>query len=261
MSLTVTFPNFYLLSAKLISQMRSLNQHLRIKKSFDNSLIINGTRTFSVEKHRRVKLELVENFSENWDKIVELEKVNENNCITFELLNLNKTLIVRKGMGGTLSILTAVIMGSLVVWALAKAIGYIYSEDGDFLVEDPKNPGKKIKRKPDISLVKFDKLSEEKQLNLLDGKPVPVAPNVVFEIVSQKNDLDETLEKMVLWMENDVELGIVVDPYSEKIYIFEKNVEHYKEQSIFEPFTHYLLPDYVGDYSSLVQKIKKYKKK
>jgi len=66
---------------------------------------------------------------------------------------------------------------------------------------------------------------------------------------------------MVLWMENDVELGIVVDPYSEKLYIFEKNVEHYKEQSIFEPFTHYLLPDYVGDYSSLVQKIKKYKKK
>jgi hypothetical protein len=55
-------------------------------------------------------------------------------------------------------------------------------------------------------------------------------------------------------MATGVDVGIVVCPFSEKIYIFEKGTNGYITQSIYENFSHPLLPGYSENYGKFLKK-------
>lgn len=68
---------------------------------------------------------------------------------------------------------------------------------------------------------------------------------MALEIVSGKYGLKGDLDKMqTVWMPMGVDVGIVVCPYTETIYIFEKEKTGYTTQSIYKDFTHPFLPEY-----------------
>ncbi|MCX8000885.1 MAG: Uma2 family endonuclease, partial [Leptospiraceae bacterium] len=119
-------------------------------------------------------------------------------------------------------------------------------------LDDPERPGKKIRRIPDISYISFESVPKEVQKKWKGFIPTP--PNLVIEIVSAKYGLKQDLTKMQnVWMKTGVDVGIVICPFSEKIFIFEKGKPNYTEQSIHSDFSHPLLPDYSENFGKYLE--------
>ena len=70
---------------------------------------------------------------------------------------------------------------------------------------------------------------------------------LVIEIVSAIKKVE------TVWMKVGVDVALVICPYSEKIYIFEKGATGYKEQSIYQDFSHPLLPGYSENFGKYLQ--------
>ena len=185
----------------------------------------------------------------------ELEEMNED-LLTFETENYQK-IYLRMGTFGIISAITAVIMASFVVWAQKYKNGRIYTEEGEYKFEREDETGEKqiIRRKPDISYISYDDVPEEEQ-NRWNKQYITTPATLAVEIVSSHRSLPKELKKMrEVWMKYGTKLGLVICPFSKKIYVFEKDKEGYTEQSIYEKFTHELLPGYEGDFSMYIDEV------
>jgi len=77
-------------------------------------------------------------------------------------------------------------------------------------------------RSPDVSWVtkaKWDVLTREEQ-----EKFAPVCPDFVIELKSPSDSLLQLKSKMEKWIENGCQLGWLIDPQAEKVYVYKPNI-------------------------------------
>ena len=151
-----------------------------------------------------------------------------------------------------------VIIASFVIWAKNKNAGRVYTEEGEYKFETKDENGEKqiLRRKPDVSFISYTDHSE-KELDSWNEQFIPKPATLIVEIVSSAKSLQKELDKMEnIWLKHGTKLGLVICPFSKKIYTFEKGKKNYSTQSIYKKFTHPLLSDYEGDFSTYVDKVK-----
>jgi Uma2 family endonuclease len=178
----------------------------------------------------------------------ELHELNEE--INFEFDD-KEEIFIKMGIFALIGLITALIGASFVNWARSRNSGNVYSDPTEYELDDSENPEKKLRRIPDISYISYDSVSKKKQSEWNGFIPVP--PNLVIEIVSAKRGLKNDLKKMQdVWMKNGADIGLVICPFSEKIYIFEKGISGYSSQSIHSDFSHPMLPGYIDNFGKYV---------
>jgi Uma2 family endonuclease len=243
----IKIPDKYPLTDSLLFEFQHLNSDLNVQIAPENTLIIEET-IFNFRDFEYIELKFPFNIfpESNFDELYEIN----NNEFHFEQPG-NHSILFKMGTIYTISIITAIIITGLVNWALQTKSGRVITEDGEYHLKDDKT---EESRMADVSFMSYDKASEEEQKKW-NGN-IPIAPTLSIEIVSAKRGLKPALRKMEeVWMRFGTDIGVVVCPFSKKIYIFEKDVAEYREQSIYIPFTHSLLPDYLGDFSKYVDEI------
>jgi len=177
-----------------------------------------------------------------------LQYINQSH-LKIETINYD-TFYTGMGTFAIISAFTAIIISGLVVWANNQKNGRVYTEDGEYKLTD-KN-GKIVRRRPDISYIAFDDVSEKEQ-DSWRKKFIEVPPTLAIEIVSSERSLQKELNKMKdIWMANGTRLGIVINPHGKKYYVFEKDA--YQEFPLDKIFTHPLLPGYEGNFNHFSEK-------
>jgi Uma2 family endonuclease len=90
-----------------------------------------------------------------------------------------------------------------------------------------------------VSFIRSELLKE-----LMGHAAITIPPTFCIEIVSAPAGLKKDLEKMKNdWMAAGTELGMVIDPFSKKYYIFEQGKEGFEQWTFDQNFGHELLPD------------------
>jgi Uma2 family endonuclease len=247
----IKVPDKYPLTDSLVEEIQLMNLDLKIGKTNGNTLIVDEL-AYQFYDYGFVELKFPTSIFPDSD-FNELYEINEDE-LNFEQPG-NHSIILKMGNFDPISILTALITSSIVVWAAIKKIGRVRNENGEcFLAkakEVYKGTGIYI---ADVSYISYDKVPREIQKTW--KKHALEAPTLCIEIVSSKYGLKPTLRKMEdVWMRFGTDVGLVICPFSKKLFIFEKDKLEYVEQDILEPFTHPLLPGYVGEYGKYLDEI------
>jgi len=251
--INIKLPQKYQLTDVLFAEFQLLNLDLSLEKVENNTLCV-GERAYKFEDYGWVELKFPASIFTN-SNFDELYKSNLNNeRINFEQLG-NHSILLKMGTFMLISAITASILISLGSWVIRKNRGRTYSENGEYQLKDENSENSETGiYMADISYISYETASEETQKKW--KKRIQIAPTLCIEVVSSKYGLKRDLWKMQnVWMRFETELGIVVCPFSKKIFIFEKGKSSYREQSIYEPFTHELLSEYEGDFSKYVDEI------
>ena len=246
--ISIRFPKAYPIDDEKLNVLREQNTHLYLKKGRGNSLVLQGN-DFSIEEQRVFLLRLNQFSGKMYEQASSLNKKKHygiqygGNLIYFEM-----------GTFGLISALTVAVTVGLFLWSQSKKSGRVYSEEGEYKLNDPEKPGEKIRVKPDVSFISYEKASEQKQDKWLNSF-IDEAPTFAIEIVSSKYSLKITQEKMVnMWMKSGTLIGLVINPFDKTIYIYEYGSSKPRKQNILKPFTHPLLPGYSGDFSMYADK-------
>ncbi|MCB0841136.1 MAG: Uma2 family endonuclease [Bacteroidetes bacterium] len=121
---------------------------------------------------------------------------------------------VKKGSGKRESLLQ-IIIG---MWVLETGLGEIYSPSTGIEL-----PDSSIKS-PDLAWISDEKLAQLPEN--ADEEFLKVVPDFVVEIRSSSDSLKKLQEKMTeVWMANGVNLGWLIDPYSERVWIYREGQE------------------------------------
>lgn len=121
---------------------------------------------------------------------------------------------VKKGSGGREQILSTYIG----MWVLQQEKGEAFSPSTGILL-----PSGAVKS-PDCAWVSDERLSQLEED--ADEDFLKVVPNFVVEIRSSTDSLKKVKLKMRdTWMANGVQLGWLIDPYSEKVWIYRNQEE------------------------------------
>jgi Uma2 family endonuclease len=185
----------------------------------------------------------------------ELQTLNHKH-FTFETDNY-QIIYLRMGTFAVISAITMAIGAGLFLWANQNKSGRVYTEDGEYKFERKNAEGHNeiIRRRPDISYMSYADVSEEKQKAGATSF-ITHAPTLAIEIVSSAKSLQTELDKMAaIWIKEGTKLGLVICPFTKKIYCFEHGKPHYTEQSIYDDFTHHLLLGYTGHFSQYVDEV------
>lgn len=239
-------PQSYPLDSSCLQFLQQDNPEVLIKIHDDHSIeILEHKFSFYLEGSFPIK------FAGLTDSVFdEIHDLNEE--LNLEFYD-NEEVIIKMGVIRMISKLTAAIISSFFVWASKNKTGEVYSENGEYRFPHPAYNKKKIRKIPDVSFISYHTASEEEQDNWSGFIPIP--PNMALEIVSAKNGLKKDMKKMAeFWMPSGVDVGLVVCPYSEKIYIYEKGKTGYKTQSIFKDFSHKFLPGYKDNFGKYLKK-------
>jgi Uma2 family endonuclease len=249
-TIEIKLPDKYPITDQLIEEIQLLNLDLKIGKTNGNTLTVDEL-AYQFYDYGFVELKFPASIFPDSD-FDELYDINEDE-LNFEQPG-NHSIILKMGILDAISLLTMAIGATLYMWAYTNNKGRVRSENGEYQLNKNQIKKKKGSRMGDVTFVSYDKASKEEQDKWLDGR-IPIAPTLCIEIVSSKYGLKHDLNKMeAVWMRKGTDVGVVVCPYSKKIYIFEKDAPSYREQSIFEPFTHPLLPGYVGDFNHYINR-------
>ncbi|MCB1193992.1 MAG: Uma2 family endonuclease [Leptospiraceae bacterium] len=239
-SYSIRLPKNYFLTEEKLQELQSCNPDLQLCIGDENLLNV-VEHKFLFDDYGYLNLKLTGLTAELFEEMHEL-----NEEINFEFDDTEEVWI-KMGAFRLISKLTAAIISSFFVWASSNKMGEVYSENGEYELNDPKGSGKKIRRIPDASYISYKTASEETQ-DSWDGF-IPIPPNMAMEIVSAKYGLKGDLDKMEkIWMLMGVDVGIVVCPFSESIYVFEKGKTGRTTQNIYDDFSHPLLPGYTDNY-------------
>jgi Uma2 family endonuclease len=249
-TLQFNLPKWYPLNMEKLRVIQKLNPSVRLNKTSKYKLRIEEAE-FSFNDFEWIELSMPTDFILNEDKFNELEEINGDNEISQIELDENGLIILKMGTFSEIAALTAMIISSFVVWASIQKKGRVYPENGGFSFLSANNINGFIVRLPDVSYIDFAKAPKEVQASWKQ-KRIPIPPTLAIEIVSSKYGLKPALKKAEeVWMHYGSDLCLVICPFSEKLYIFEQGKGNYTEQSIYEPFSHPLLPGYevnFGDY-------------
>lgn len=240
-------PTKFKLSEDIVQAIQLLNHDLIIDFRKDNGI---GIKSHKVDFWEQKYIEL--KFPKGFMPVGSFEEITSNrDRLHFE--QKGEAIYIKMGTIYTIGLITMAIGASLYMWAKKNKTGRVLPENSTYQWTD-KDTGETEKRMADISYISYKKAPESEQKKW--GKNCPIAPTLSIEVVSAKYGLKPALQKMqYIWMYFGTDLGVVVCPYSKKLYIFEKEKSTYKEQSIYQKFTHPLLPDYEGDFSEYVDEI------
>jgi Uma2 family endonuclease len=129
----------------------------------------------------------------------------------------NEQLIIISPAGGLTGNRNFKLTGMFSQWAEKNAhLGYGFDSATGFRLKD------KSMRSPDVSWVtkaKWDVLTREEQ-----EKFAPVCPDFVIELKSPSDSLLQLKAKMEKWIENGCQLGWLIDPQAEKVYVYKPNI-------------------------------------
>jgi Uma2 family endonuclease len=126
-------------------------------------------------------------------------------------------LIVMPPTGGETGRRNAVLTAQLVVWSLADGTGVAFDSSTGFRLPNG------AKRSPDSSWVvleRWNELTEDDR-----AKFPPLAPDFVAEIRSKSDPLDDVQDKMREYVENGVRLGWLLDPETQRVWIYRPGIE------------------------------------
>lgn len=245
----IILPNSYPLTLDRLENLNQANQDLRIAKVLDNTIEITESN-FSFQEQGVICIKLPDF---NYTMFEEMHELNVETKLEFA----NREVWIKMGIFGLIGILTAAILSSLYLWSRHQKSGQVYADPTEYELDDPENPEKKIRRIPDVSYISYQSHSKEEQASWADSY-IPKPPNLAIEIVSAKYGLKLDLKKMEdVWMKTGVDVGIVICPFSETIYIFEKGIIGHTMQSIYQDFTHSLLPNYRDNFGEYVKEYRK----
>lgn len=76
---------------------------------------------------------------------------------------------------------------------------------------------------PDVAWVSNERLANVPEEDR--KKFAHVCPNFVIELMSESDSLKQAKDKMEEWMENGTQLGWLIDPQAQKVYIYRENGE------------------------------------
>jgi hypothetical protein len=247
-------PEKYKITPPLIEEFKLLNLDLAIQQAPENSIIL-SEYGYKWDDYEFVELKFPTNIfpDSNFDELYEINI--ENKQVNFEQPG-NHSIIFKMGTFDTISLITGAIFASIYFWAKYKKSGRVREANVEYYLDKTKNPKEKgAVNMADVSYISYDKAPEAVQ-KTWQGR-IPIAPTLSIEIVSARFGLKPALRKMKkVWMDNGTDIGVVVCPFSKKIFIFDKFTTSYQEQSIYTKFTHPLLPGYEGDFSEYVDEIK-----
>jgi len=237
------FPPSYRLDEKW-EALQKLNPEVRLEIWKKNALLI-FEKTYVFEDFESVELVFDKKNKPTYRQILAIENQSEHYRIEVD----TEKIILIMATSSFIGMLTASIIASLYFYFKKK--GYIFSESTPYVFTEN---GEKVRREADASFISFEDYDQETQKKWV-GKPIPVPPTLVIEIVSAKNGTKAAIWKMEnIWIRFGSKIGLVVCPFSEKIYVFEKNNSY--SQSIYLPFTHPKLEGYVGDFSEYIKDIR-----
>jgi len=145
----------------------------------------------------------------NNDEFLTLSR--ENQDVQIEM-NKDGDLIIMPGTGGLTGNRNSNIIAELVNWAKEDKSGIVFDSDTIFHLPNG------ARRIPDASWVrneKWDSLTiEEKE------KIVPFAPDFVIELRSPSDTLEDLQAKMREYAENGTELGWLIDPQADRVFVY-----------------------------------------
>jgi len=97
-------------------------------------------------------------------------------------------------------------------WNYEYKLGYVFDSSTGYKLANNAD------RSPDVSWIKkeiFESLSQKEKERFL-----PIAPNFIIELKSKSDSLKQLKLKMEEWIENGCQLGWLIDPYDEKVYVY-----------------------------------------
>ena len=243
----VKIPKKYLLTEELIEEFQLLNLDMRIGKGNENTLLI-AESDFCFDDYEYIELKFPTLVfpDSDFDALYEINPSELN----FEQPG-DHSILIKMGVFDTISQITAAILNTIFNWAIPDR-GRVRAETGEYEFKD--ESGNLKRYMSDVSYISFEKVPEEEQKKWKTRIPIP--PTLSIEIVSAPKSLKATLHKMRdVWINYGTDLGVVVCPFSKKLFVFEHNKKGYKEQSIYKPFTHPLLPEFEGNFSMYVDEV------
>jgi Uma2 family endonuclease len=126
-------------------------------------------------------------------------------------------LIVMPGTGGLTGKRNSTLNRMLGNWAETDGRGQVFDSQTFFRLQNG------AKRMPDVAWVKnerWDSLSEEEQEGI-----IPFAPDFVIELRSRTDIIEDLKAKMKEFIENNVQLGWLIDPKEKKVYVYRPNAK------------------------------------
>lgn len=147
----------------------------------------------------------------------------------YDLCQLNRELrieqtkegeiVIMPPTGGATSWRNSEIIIALGTWAKQNNEGVVFDSSGGFVLPNG------ARRSPDAAWVRKSRLaplSAEQKTKFL-----PFCPDFVIELRSPSDTLNELQDKMVEYLENGAQLGWLIDPQEQRVYIYrpQTNVE------------------------------------
>jgi Uma2 family endonuclease len=121
---------------------------------------------------------------------------------------------VKKGTGKRESNLH----GFLFMWNYQTKAGELYSSSTGFDLPDGST------KSPDVAWISAEKAALAKPKD--DENFVTIVPDFVAEVRSSSDRLTKLQKKMEnTWMKNGVQLGWLIDPYKEQVFVYRKGVK------------------------------------
>ncbi|MCB1193749.1 MAG: Uma2 family endonuclease [Leptospiraceae bacterium] len=233
------FPKGILFTPKNIEEMVSLNPGLSLQFTDSGVTISEGDMRFSNMDFFKLLLP----FKMQEEDLHRIGELNQH----LKLEGEEKGIIVNMGTTILIGAFTAAILITVGVWNRKMKLGRVAdsSTGHDMQTEE----GKKH-RIPDVSFIAYKKFTSK----VLDSNSRVGSPTLCIEVVSNRDSLNQDLEKMEEdWIQGGTEIGLVVCPHRKKYYIFESGQKDYKTLSFSKPFTHKLLPELILDFDALLQ--------
>lgn len=135
--------------------------------------------------------------------------------------NANGDVLIMAPTGGESSDQNAEIIMQLRLWANENQLGRVFESNILFLLPDGS------KRGPDAAWVSAEKL---RQLTRQQRQQfLPVAPDFVIELRSPGDRFPDLRQKMIDWRSNGVELGWLIDPKHQRLFIYRSGTEGVEE--------------------------------
>ena len=166
----------------------------------------------------KIKQELSE---DHQSRLINMRMFNMTDDEFFTFCQANDHLKLERNPDGTILFmaLTGGISGEnnseittdLNIWKRQNG-GHVYDSSTGFRLPDGSV------RSPDaawVSAEKYNQISETDR-----RKHLPIAPEFVVELMSETDSLQEAKNKMIAYIENGVLLGWLINPKTEKVYIY-----------------------------------------
>ena len=172
-----------------------------------------------VEWHEPIVLRLPPEWRLTDDMLTEISDLND---LQFER-TVEGDLVITLPPHGRAPRLGARVVAQLLNWADAGGGGDVADSSGGYLLDDPledaesDHPG--VIKAPVVSWISQEQLDGMSDEEVEDGYP-RLCPTFVVEIVSAQQRVAPQHQRMAEWIESGAQLGWLIDPQQEKVWIY-----------------------------------------